>query len=235
MELKERISEITERNRKIGYRVALDRTTIGFIARGTERDGHSPKLKEQHGDCIIPIDGVIGFSYRPGGRPASEGALAAGSAFFDMNLNGAVTTTAILEAHARNSMVQWEQRLLARMLIEATYAKEKDYPAAVLLIQAPERNVSLFIEKWQELRNNPKAFHIIGGNCSTRAKEIFVASNIIPNKLFFPDTPNKLFHFLKDYLSSAPGYKTETFFGYVGFEKKTSRYALGYDLVVLTS
>ncbi len=229
MEIKKQISEIRKGNTLVGQKVVLDRTTIGFIARGTLENGHSPHLKDQHGDCIIPIDGVIGFSYRD--RPASGGSAMASSKVFDINVAGAVSTTASLETHSRNGMLERSQREIARMMINAEYAKEKTYSSAVLLIRAPERNVNLFIEKWQELRDNPKAFHIVGGNCTSRAKEIFVAASIIPNKLFFPATPNKLFHYLKESLNNIPGYKIETFFGYVGFEKKPVDF--GYDLVVL--
>jgi hypothetical protein len=222
------ISEIYDGNHPMGVRVKLDRTIIGLLARGVREHDSNGHFKDQHADCIIPIDGVIGFTQGQG--PASGGSLSYPSAYCTMNVEGGVLTTEELEKMAKKGPTQAikEQAL---MMIDARFAKKNNYSSAVLLIQAPNSTVNLFIEKWQELRDNPKPFHILGGNCSTRAKEIFVEAGVIPHKYFFIDTPHQLFEYLQNSLSLTPNYKIQTFFGYVGFEKK--EHELGYDLIVL--
>lgn len=216
------ISEISNNN-QTGVHINLDKTIIGFIARGVTANNSNANFKDQHADCIIPHTGLIGFTH---GGPGSSG----DAVFLDFNREGGVSITSELEFIAKNSHIR-AQKEQALKMIDAEYAKKNNYSSGVILIQAPVPNHNSFIEGWMELHRAPKPFNIIGGNCTTRAKEIFVAAGILQNKYFFIDTPCKLFEYLHESLSLTPGYTIKCFFGYVGFEKKSNEF--GYNLIIL--
>lgn len=213
-----KIVPITNGNTLTGYRITPDRTTIGFVARGVRGRSHSPSIKEQHADCILPYGSLTSFSY--------DGNPACGS--FTMNAKGDVLKTEDYELAAQSRFP--DIRAQAQRLIGAEVAKKDDYMSGLLLIEAPKHNVDSFMRNWLELKEKPKNFHIIGGNCSTRAKDIFVASQIIPHVNFLIDTPSKLFAHLTHVLNNDPKYKITSFFGYFGLEKISDGV---YDLIIL--
>lgn len=228
------VTKITIGQKQVGQRITPDGRTIGFVARGMREGGRhsSAFLKQQHADCLLPYGKLIGFS--PTNRPGSGGTL---GAYFDLNVEGAVVPAERLEAVARNNFDP-DVRNQATSLIRAERAKVDDYMSGVLLIEAPQRNVELFIENWEKLSKAPKNFYVIGGNCATRAKDIFVASQIIPHVSFLIDTPAKLFAHLTQVLSCDCRYKITSFLGYFGFEKRPEmgiekKQEMRYDLIVL--
>jgi hypothetical protein len=104
-------------------------------------------------------------------------------------------------------------------------AKKYDIKSTVLLLEVTKDQADLFKRYWTQLKLNPGAFNILGGNCSTHASEAFIDAKILTKGIPGLDTPNNLYKQLSEkYIG-----KCQTFSGYIGVRNKGRDL---YDLVV---
>ncbi len=207
-------------------RITLDLNTIGYIARAKRDDKHAPSITSQHAECIRPYGELIGFGHRRGA--ATGGNLCRSWNLIDMNRNGTTYEVEDLVNHVRCNPVP-QSREDAKKMISADVAKELDFMSAVLIINTPSESTALeFVRAWESLKENPKSFNIVGGNCAMRSHEMFVKSGIVKRGSGIL-TPNQLFHYLARSLENKKGYTVRKFFGYIGFEKTGTS---GYDLII---
>jgi hypothetical protein len=83
------------------------------------------------------------------------------------------------------------------MYVDINLAKKYKVTSTVLLLEVSKPQADLFIKYWQNLKLNPGAFNILGGNCSTHASEAFIAANIVSSGIPGLDTPDNLYYQLK--------------------------------------
>ena len=164
-------------------KVVLDLRTIGYIARAKREEDHAPSFFSQHAECIRPFGELIGFTGR--GGPASGGNWCASWNLIDMNVQGATYEVQELINHAEKNPVQ-RVRDEAKKMIYADDAQKANYMSAVLIIQTPTETIARnFVRAWENLKDNPKSFNIVGGNCAIRAQNVFVESGIYKGKKHF--------------------------------------------------
>lgn len=205
--------------------ISIGQQTIGLIVRGKIDEKHKPGVMEQHADCILPNGAPIGFF--GGGGDASSGS--SGSSF-----------ASSLKSWADGPSVSWNStginmrgmvadykvfKKIRPMYIDSVLAKKYDVKSTVLLLDVSRAEADLFSQYWTNLRLNPGAFNILGGNCSTHASEAFVAAKIVTSGIPGLDTPDNLFRQLK----AKHAGKTRVFSGYVGLRPISGD---KYDLVI---
>lgn len=243
------VEPIIKGNKEVGVKIIPGRTTIGLVVRGMQGVNYQVTLKEKHVDCLLPYGDLMGFG--PTGdtscgitlnNPLSLGLPFKGdvSNAKDLFESLEITYDKLLAScggdieKAKKSAA--EARTIARKMISEKFAKTNGFKSGVLLIEAPKEKVDKFVINWYELYNNKKKplFHIIGGNCAKRARDMFEASEII-NKIYLPTnfihTPNKLFNDLNQSLKGDPNYKLTTYFGYFGLRERKNE--LGNDIIIL--
>ena len=198
---------------------------VGLIVRGKHSHDHNPGKMEQHADCILPGGQPVGFFGN--GGDASSGV--SGPSFGSSSNSWAAGPSAIWNSKGLNmkGMVAYieDLRKIRPMYVDAALAKKYDIKSTVLLLEVTKDQADLFKRYWTQLKLNPGAFNILGGNCSTHASEAFIDAKILTKGIPGLDTPNNLYKQLSEkYIG-----RCQTFSGYIGVRNKGRDL---YDLVV---
>lgn len=203
----------------------IDSNTVGLIVRGKRNDAHSPGTMEQHADCILPNGEPVGFFGGEG--DASSGS--SGSSFKSSLSSWQDGPSVSLNSTGINmeGMVAYypELKRIRPYYVDVDLAKRYEVISTVLLIPVDHSQASLFKTFWENLKLNPGAFNILGGNCSTKAAKAFSHAKIISGGIPGLDTPNNLYKHLKAKYQDTQ----RVLSGYIGAE------SIGgdrYDLVI---
>jgi hypothetical protein len=177
---------------------------VGLIVRGKTGPNHAPGSMEQHADCVLPDGSPMGFFGEDG---ANTGAgLGQGSwNRSGMNMKGIVYDYYLMGIHRT-------------YYIDAAAAKAYNVQSTLLVIDTSPPFTTMFVDYWNQLKANPRGFHIVGGNCSTRASAAFVYAKILANGIPGLDTPDNLYR----QLVTEKKDKTRSYSGYIGFIRKAS-------------
>jgi len=174
--------------------------TIGMIVRGKVDPKHHPEKMEQHADCILSNGAPIGFFGEGDGDSSNK---------IGMSMKGVVYTHQEFE-RKRPFYVNLKLAQSARVV------------STVLIVEVSATEAKAFDKAWEELKKKPVAFHILGGNCSTRASSTFIAAGILKNGIPGIDTPDSL------YSQLMKKRKCTSISGLIGFSPVP---AGGYELV----
>ncbi|PNS11012.1 hypothetical protein COO59_13850 [Mixta theicola] len=178
---------------------------IGLIVRGKRLPTHVPDLLEQHADCVLSDGAPVGF-YGTGagylGVSASTG----------LGMDGVVMTYDDLASPAYGRI----------HYVDATLAKKYNLVSTLLLIKVSETESMLFTAAWNEMKNDPGGFSLLGNNCSTHASLAFNKAGVLPSSIPGVDTPDNLYHQL---VSIRNGH-TRCFSGFLGFTPATGGFSI---------
>lgn len=177
-----------------------DNNAIGMIVRGKVAPNHHPGKMEQHTGCILSNGAPIGFFGEGDGDSAN---------IVGMSMKGTVYTHKEFE-RKRPYYINLKKAQASRII------------STVLIIEVTPAEAKAFDSAWEELKKKPAAFHILGGNCSTRASSTFIASGILKRGIPGLDTPDNL------YAQLAEKRKCTSISGFIGFSATSSG---GYELV----
>lgn len=186
-------------------------SSVGLIVRGKTDPNHAPGNMDQHADCVLPDGSPMGF-FGEGG--ANSGASIGQGSWnrSGMNMKGAVYDHYLMSMHRP-------------YYVDAASARTYNVKSTLLVIDISPPFTSMFIDYWNKLKANPQGFHILGGNCSTRASAAFVYAKVLSNGIPGLDTPDNLYRQL---VTERKG-KTVSYSGYIGFIKKP---AGGYSVQI---
>ncbi len=204
----------------MGAIYTIKNNIIGLIVRGKQNDKHIPNKIEQHADCILPDGEPVGFYGTDG--DASSGSSGSGSVASWQNGPSLSLNNSGINM---KGMVAYHDDLLKMrpMYVDITLAKKYNVKSTVLLLEVTKSQADLFVQYWKNIKLNPDAFNILGGNCSTHASEAFVAAKVVASGIPGLDTPNNLYNQLKSKYSA----KMKVYSGYVAAKKSGSnKYAL---------
>ncbi len=209
----------------MGASYSVGSNVIGLIVRGKHNDKHRPGKMEQHADCILPGGEPVGFY--GGGGDASSGS--SGSSFgssIESWANGPSLSWNNTGLNMKGTVAHYQELQKIRpMYLDINLAKKYKVKSTVLLLEVTKSQAELFVQYWKNLKLNPGAFNILGGNCSTHASEAFVSAKVSTSGIPGLDTPDNLYSQLK---SKHTG-RVRVYSGHVG-----AKY-LGknkYDLVI---
>ena len=175
---------------------------VGLIVRGKTGPNHAPDNSEQHADCVLPDGSPIGFFGEEGAN--SGGSVGQGSwNNIYMNMKGTVYDYDLM----------YDRR---RYYVDVAAAKNENIVSTLLVIDLAPPATTSFVNYWSRLKADPKGFHLLGGNCSTRASAAFVYAKILPNGIPGLDTPDNLYR----QLTVEGQGKTRSYSGYIGFTAK---------------
>ena len=83
------------------------------------------------------------------------------------------------------------------MYVDINLARKYNVISTVLLLEVTDSQSQLFKSFWDNLKLNPGAFNILGGNCSSNAAKAFAHAQITNDGIPGLDTPNNLYKYLK--------------------------------------
>jgi hypothetical protein len=203
----------------------IKQNVIGLIVRGKQNDSHSPGNMEQHADCILPNGQPVGFF--GGGGDASSGSSGStlGSSIGSWANGPSISFNSTGINMKGNVAYHADMKRIRPMYIDSDLAKKYKVKSTVLLLQVSPTQAKLFSKYWAQLKLNPGAFNLLGGNCSTHASEAFMAAHIVSSGIPGLDTPNNLYKQLKEKYPA----KSRIFSGYIGAKHISGE---KYDLVV---
>ncbi len=181
--------------------------TVGMIVRGKIAPAHHPGKMEQHADCILSNGAPIGFFGEGDGDSSNK---------IGMSMKGVVYTHQEF-ARKRAPYVNLKIAQATRSI------------STVLLIEVTPTEAKAFDKAWEDLKMKPAAFHILGGNCSTRASSTFITAGILKKGIPGLDTPDSL------YAQLIEKRKCTSISGYIGFSATTKGgYELSYESYALS-
>ena len=162
---------------------------IGLIVRGKLGPAHAPGKMAQHADCILSNGAPIGFFGEGDGDSSNR---------IGMSMEGIVYDYGAFQ-RKRPFYVDLKMAQTARVI------------STVLIVDVTSAEAKAFDQHWDELKKKPGAFHILGGNCSTRASSTFIRSGILKRGIPGLDTPDNLYAQLVEKRTC------KSISGYVGF------------------
>lgn len=186
-------------------------SVVGLIVRGKTSADHVPGKLEQHADCVLSDGSPIGFFGEDGANTGASSGQGSWNTS-GMNLKGAVYDYHLL-------------RFQRPYYVNGASAAKVDLKSTLLVVDVSPALAVMFSDYWHQLKADPKGFHILGGNCSTRASAAFVYAKILPHGIPGLDTPDNLYRQLVAEREGA----TTSYSGYIGFTPKASG---GYSVVV---
>ncbi|MDX5628898.1 MULTISPECIES: hypothetical protein [unclassified Brenneria] len=176
---------------------------VGMVVRGKNSAEHTPGLLEQHADCILSNGAPIGFYGRGEGYSNSLGTVGLGMEGYVLTYN------------------DFSSKAYGRPYYIDTYeARRYNLVSTVLLVSVSSAEAMLFDAAWNEIKNHPDTFNIVGNNCSTHASLAFVKAGILPSEISGLDTPDQLY---RQIVAVKKGL-TRSYSGYVGFTPDKDRY-----------
>ena len=184
-------------------------TQVGLIVRGKINHNHEPGKLEQHADCVLPGGAPVGFF--GGGGDASSGSIASITNFSSGLADGPSGVWNRVGLNMKGFVAYYDDFQQKRpTYVDLNLAIKYKTVSTLLVINVSETQAGLFQSYWEQLRLNPGAFNIVGGNCSTHASEAFRHAHILSKGIPGLDTPNNLYHQLfklhKDNSHSVAGY-----------------------------
>jgi hypothetical protein len=181
--------------------LAMAPNMIGLIVRGKKSASDSPKLLEQHADCILSDGSPLGFYGTGQDRSGNSVGLRMDGVVYDYPL------------------------LRTQRFFYVDFASAVAYGAVstTLLVTVSIPQAKAFQDCWNTMKTTPESFNIVGDNCSTHASKAFMEAGVLKSGVPGLDTPNNLYRQL---VAGLPG-KTRSISGYIGF---MPRAAGGFDI-----
>lgn len=173
---------------------------VALIVRGKLGPVHHPGNMEQHADCILSNGAPFGFFGEGDGDSSNR---------VGMSMKGIVYDYPAFQ-RKRPFYVDLKQAQTARVI------------STVLLVDVTTAEARAFDKQWHDLAKKPGDFHILGGNCSTRASSTFVGSGILKDGIPGLDTPDNL------YAQLAKKRTCKSITGFLGFVPASGG---GYEMV----
>ncbi len=167
-------------------------TQVGLIVRGKIDHNHEPGKLEQHADCVLPNGVPVGFF--GGGGDASSGSFASITNSFSGWADGPSGVWNSVGLNMKGFVAYYEDfQKMRPAYVDLNLAIKYKTVSTLLIINVNETQAGLFQSYWEQLRLNPGAFNILGGNCSTHASEAFRHAHILNKGIPGLDTPNNLY------------------------------------------
>jgi len=159
----------------------------GLIVRGMWSKNHEPGLMEQHADVVIPdAEGRMKTRGYFGDQPGATGSSAGSRASIGMGIAGI------------SADMDWfldpENKHIASVDLEL--AKLVDLKSSLILIKVTWAQAADLDRYWEDLKEDPGTFYILGKNCSTAAAAGFEKADL-SKEIVGLDTPDNLFQQLR--------------------------------------
>lgn len=187
------------------YKPKFTGDAVALIVRGKRSHAHEPGVMEQHADCIMSDGAPIGFFGEGAGGSGSGGSTGIG-------MDGAVYDYG-------------EFQTKRPFYVDGATAQARKVVSAVLRIATTTAVAKKFDDYWTKLDADPGTFHLLGGNCSTRASKGFIVAGLLNGGIPGLDTPDNLWR----QICRVQKGKVTACYGYVDFKPKTGG---GYEVQV---